>query len=131
MSDRWRMMWVAFAGVVVGAAGMGALLAQTAERPAFLVANIQSVKDQAVYDRYRAAVSATHAQVGGRFIVRGAEPVILDASLKPTGTIVIVAFPSMAKLREWWNSPSYGAIKGLRESGTVSQLYAVEGWPGA
>ena len=118
-------------GICVGAAGTTLLQAATEERAAYLVANIQSVKDQAQYDRYRKAVAATHAAYGGRFLVRGAMPVMLDNSPVPQGTIVIIRFPSMKNLQDWWNSPAYSAIRPLRESGTVSTLFAAEGLPGS
>lgn len=118
-------------GICAGAAGSQLLQAATEERAAYLYANIESVKDQAQYDRYRAAVAATHAAYGGRFLVRGATPVMLDNSPVPQGTVVIIRFPSMKNLQDWWNSPAYSAIRPLRESGTVSTLFAAEGLPGS
>jgi uncharacterized protein (DUF1330 family) len=115
-------------GMALGAAGVGALHAQSAP-PAFLVANIQAVKDQATYDKYRAAVAATQVAYGGRFLARGAKAVMLDASPTPQGTIVIISFPNMKALQEWWKSPEYSAIRPLREIATVSTIYAVEGLP--
>lgn len=56
-----------------------------------LAANIQSVKDQAQYDRYRGAVAGTQAPYDGKFLVRGAMPVMLGNSPIPQGTVVIAA----------------------------------------
>jgi uncharacterized protein (DUF1330 family) len=107
---------------------MGVLHAQTAP-PAYLVANIQAVKDQPTYDKYRAAVAGTQTPYGGRFLARGAKAVMLDASPQPQGTMVIISFPNMKNLQEWWKSDAYSAIRPLRENATVSTVYAVEGLP--
>jgi uncharacterized protein (DUF1330 family) len=114
---------------MLGAAGMNVLHAQTAAPPVYLVANIQSVNDEANYDKYRAAVAGTQTPFGGRFLARGAKAVALDKSPLPTGTMVIITFPSMKNLQDWWNSPGYSAIRPLRENATVSTVYAVEGLP--
>ena len=116
-------------GAALGAAVMGALHAQTATPRAYWIANIQEVKDEATYDNYRTAINSTLAPFGGHFIVRGAQPMILDRSPKPPGYIVVLEFPSMKNLRDWWNSPAYSAIRPIRERVTVGQGYAVEGVP--
>ncbi len=79
--------------------------------------------------QYQTQVGATQVPFGGRFLARGAKAVMLDNSAEPKGTIVIVAFPSMKNLRDWWSSPAYNAVRPIREANTVMQLYAVEGVP--
>lgn len=116
-------------GIAAGFAGMAAFAAQTAAPPAYYVGNVQEVKDADAYKVYAAGVAGTLTPFGGKFIVRGAEPVILDASRKPPGYIVVIAFPSMNNLRDWWNSPAYSAIRPIRERLTTGQNYAVEGVP--
>ena len=91
--------------------------------------NVQEVKDAEAYKAYAAKVPDTLAPFGGKFIVRGAEPVILDASRKPPGYIVVIQFPSMKALRDWWNSPVYSSVRPIRERLTTGQNYAVEGLP--
>jgi uncharacterized protein (DUF1330 family) len=129
MSSLYKLALAGLVGVVLGATGMDAIYAQTAVAPAFLVANIQDVKDQASYDKYRAAVVGTQMPYGARFLARGAKAVALDNSPLPQGTVSIIVYPSMKSLRDWWNSAGYSAIRPLRESATVGNLYAVEGLP--
>lgn len=129
-SSFWCAVW-GICGLIAGVVGTTLLSAATEERAAYLYANIESVTDQAQYDRYRAAVAATQAPYGGKFLVRGAMPVMLGSSPTPQGAVVIIRFPSMKNLQEWWNSPAYSAIRPLRESGTVSTLFAAEGLPGS
>ena len=129
MKAHWQFVLIGMCGVVVGAAGMAAFAAQTASAPAYYVGNVQEVKDAEAYRAYATKVPDTLTAFGGKFIVRGAEPVILDASKKPPGYIVVIQFPSMKNLRDWWNSPVYSSIRPIRERLTTGQNYAVEGLP--
>ena len=129
MGTAWRMTAAALAGMAIGAAGMAAFAAQTPAPPAYYVGNVQEVRDPEAYKAYATKVPNTLAPFGGKFIVRGAEPVILDASRKPPGYIVIIQFPSMKSMRDWWNSPAYSSIRPIRERLTSGQNYAVEGLP--
>jgi uncharacterized protein (DUF1330 family) len=119
----------AAAGIAIGAIGMAALAAQTTAPPAYYVGNVQEVRDPEAYKAYAGSVAGTLTPFGGKFIVRGAEPVILDASKKPPGYIVVIQFPSMKNLRDWWESPAYSTIRPTRERLTTGQNYAVEGVP--
>src|SRR5258705_13719047 len=106
MRSAYKMAFAGIAGIALGAACMAAFAAQ-ATLPAFYIANIQEVQDAQAYTAYTAKVVDTLTPYGGRFIVRGAEPVIVDASKKPPGYIVVIQFPSMKSLHDWWDSPTY------------------------
>jgi uncharacterized protein (DUF1330 family) len=116
-------------GIALGAACMAALAATVAQPPAYYVGNVQEVKDAEAYKAYASKVADTFAPFGGKFIVRGAEPVIVDASKKPPGYIVIIQFPSMKNFHDWWDSREYSTIRPIRERLTTGQNYAVEGVP--
>ena len=128
MGSQGKIALAALSGIVLGAAGM-AFAAGAAAPPAYYVGNVQEVKDAEAYKAYAGKVAGTLTPFGGNFIVRGAEPVILDASRKPPGYIVVIQFPSMKNLRDWWNSPAYSSIRPIRERLTTGQNYAVEGVP--
>jgi uncharacterized protein (DUF1330 family) len=129
MKSPYSVALAGFGGLALGAIGMAALAAQAAAPQAYYVANIQEVKDAQAYTAYTAKVVDTLTPYGGRVVVRGAEPVILDASKKPPGYIVVIQFPSMKNLRDWWDSPVYCGIRPIRERLTTGQAYAVEGLP--
>jgi uncharacterized protein (DUF1330 family) len=131
MQSKGKIALAGLTGLALGAAGMAAFAAQTVTAPAYYVGNVQEVRDAEVYKAYAAKVGDTLTPFGGTFIVRGAEPVILDASRKPPGYIVVIQFPSMKKLRAWWDSPVYSTIPPIRERLTTGQNYAVEGLPPA
>ena len=90
MGPTWKIVLTGLSGIVLGAAGMAALAAQTVAPPAYYVGNVHEVKDADAYKAYAGKVADTLMPFGGKFIVRGAEPVILDASRKPPGYIVII-----------------------------------------
>jgi uncharacterized protein (DUF1330 family) len=118
-------------GVLAGAAAMGILRAQgaSAAAPAYAIGNAEAVTDSAMLAKYGAAIGKTISDFGGHIIVGGAMAVRLDSSPLPKGVFVIVQFPSMQALQNWWNSPEYVAIRPYRERSTVSHLFALQGVP--
>jgi uncharacterized protein (DUF1330 family) len=129
MKTATKMSLMGALGLACGALAMQVLQAQTVSPPAYLVANIESIHDEAGFAQYRAAVVKTQAAFGGHALVRYGVPVSVDSSTLPQGTIVILQFPSMKALQAWWNSPAYAAIRPLREKSSVARLFAVEGLP--
>ena len=129
MGSTWKIALACLLGTALGAAGKAAFAAQTSAPLAYYVGNVQEVKDAEAYKAYAGKVADTLTPFGGKFIVRAAEPVILDASRKPPGYIVVIQFPSMKNLRDWWSSPVYSSIRPIRERLTTGQNYAVEGVP--
>jgi uncharacterized protein (DUF1330 family) len=114
-------------GALAAVSTMQVLQAQTATQPGYIVINIQSVSDQATFDKYRSMASKSRGPFGGHPIVAHAKPVALDSSALPQGEILIFQFPSMKAAQDWWHSPEYAAAQVLREKSTVSTAYAVEG----
>ena len=124
-----KMALVGAFGIVAGAAAMGVLRAETAAAPAYLIVNIEEVKNDVAWRQYRNATPATEAAFGGRALVRAAKPIMIDSSPLPKGTWVVLQFPSVKSLKDWWNSPAYSALRPLRENSTVGRLFALEGVP--
>jgi uncharacterized protein (DUF1330 family) len=129
MRIAFKISLVGALGFLAGASAVQVLHAQTAGAPAYLVVNIESVNDAATFAQYREAATKSFAPYGGHRLVRDATPVPLDSSILPEGKIVILQFPSMKALQDWWNSPAYTAVRPLREKSTVARLFAVEGLP--
>ena len=84
------------------------------------------VNDPEVYERYKAAVPATLAAYGGRFLVRGGQAERLEGEWEPK-RIVIVEFESVEKAKAWWNSQEYAEPKQLRQSASHANMVLVEG----
>jgi uncharacterized protein (DUF1330 family) len=92
---------------------------------AYLIADIR-VTDPEGYEEYRNRISAVIAFHGGKYVVRGGRGVLLEGDGEP-GRTVILEFPSMAKLRAFYDSSDYAALKDLRKRSATSRIFAVEG----
>ena len=96
--------------------------------PAYLVVRLE-VTD---WDRYREYTKATPEVVtryGGKFLVRGGQILTLEG--KPeTRRLVVIEFPSLQRIQDFFNSPDYSKVKQLREGAAVAQFLAVEGFTG-
>ena len=92
---------------------------------AYLIADVL-VHDIAGYDDYRRGVPDALKPYGGRYLARAGETVMLEGSPPPNRSVVI-EFPSLQKLQEFWNSPEYQPLRALRERTATSRIYAVDG----
>jgi uncharacterized protein (DUF1330 family) len=130
MTAVYRMVLVAACDVVVGVFAMGVLHGQAppAPPPAYLISNAEAITDTAMLARYGAAVGKTIAAFDGQVIAAGSA-VGLDSSPPPKGAFVLIRFPSMKALQDWWNSPAYSAIRPLREKSTIGRMYVLQGLP--
>ncbi len=92
---------------------------------AYLVADIE-ITDAEGYQEYRRTVGASIAAFGGRFLARGGVVEVLEGDWSPK-RLVIVEFPSMERLRAWYDSPEYAPALALRKRTSVSGLVMTEG----
>jgi uncharacterized protein (DUF1330 family) len=92
---------------------------------AYLIADIQ-VTDPAAFERYRQAVPATIAAYGGRYLARGGRTEVLEGDWQPR-RVVILEFPTLARLHEWYGSPDYLPLLALRQASTTSRVVITEG----
>ena len=127
MSVKLKLVGLAVASMVVGLIGGTFLHAQTAVPPAYLVAQVQ-VTDPDTFKQYLAALPGTMAPYKVRTLAR-TNPVALDSSTPPAGSLAVLAFNSMEDVKAWWNSPAYQAIIPLREKSAKTRIYAVQGMP--
>jgi uncharacterized protein (DUF1330 family) len=95
--------------------------------PAYLIADIE-VQDPQQYERYKLDAAETIARFGGRYLARGGTTEMLEGKWNPK-RLVILEFPSMARLREWYASPAYQPLIALRQRTTSSSLVITEGLP--
>lgn len=94
--------------------------------PAYVIVETD-IHDPEQYARYQAAVPASLAAHGGRFIVRGGEMAVLEGDWQPK-RIVAVEFPDLAAAQRWYQSPEYAEAKRLREGAGTLKMVAVEGY---
>ncbi len=84
------------------------------------------VTDATGFEEYRRAVPSVNAKYGGRFLVRGGTVEALEGQWKPK-RLTVVEFPSAARAKEFYNSPEYQQIIGLRLKAARTNLVLVEG----
>ncbi|HEV2673993.1 MAG TPA: DUF1330 domain-containing protein [Aliidongia sp.] len=92
---------------------------------AYVVSELE-VRDPAAFERYRTLAAASIAQYGGRYLVRGGALEAAEGG-PPPASVVIVEFPDMLLLRQWYASPEYAAALAFRDAGLSRRLMFVEG----
>ena len=92
---------------------------------AYLIAEIE-VTDPETYEEYRGQVAPTVERHGGRFMVRGGAVHELEGEWTAK-RMVVIEFPDMASLREWYHSEEYERLKRIRQSSSTATVLAVEG----
>ena len=92
---------------------------------AYLIADIE-VTDTVNYESYRPLASAAVAQFGGKFLSRGGKVESVEGGWDPK-RLVILEFPSMQRLREFYDSPEYQKALAVRLRYSKGKLIFVEG----
>ena len=93
--------------------------------PAYVLAHID-VTDPEHYKDYVRMVPSSIAQYGGRFLVRGPQPEILEGTWAPK-RLVLIEFPTVEQARRWWASPEYAPAKAKRHATSTGDLIILEG----
>ena len=126
MKTNLKLALAVLAGVLIGIAGAKVIHAQQPKAPpAYVIAEVE-VTDPATMQKYVDKISETLAPFNHHYVVRGHKIQALEGE-PPKGGIVIIAFDSAEKAREWYDSPAYEAIKPIRQSAAKSRLFIVEG----
>jgi uncharacterized protein (DUF1330 family) len=99
--------------------------AAEANMPAYFVAELDTT-NQAGMEPYRAAVPATIAQYGGRYLTRGVATELIEGGPEPK-RVVILEFADTAAVKRWYNSPEYQKILPMRLDYSTGRAFIVEG----
>ena len=97
--------------------------------PAYVISELE-VRDAAGIETYRTLAAKSIAQYGGRYLVRGGTASTAEGG-PPPKNIIVVEFPSMERLREWYASPEYAQALKVRQTALDRRLMFVEGVPPA
>jgi len=92
---------------------------------AYVISELE-VLDPVAIETYRTLAARSIAQYGGRYLVRGGAAEAAEGG-PPPKNIVVVEFPSMARLREWYASPEYAEALKVRRTALDRRLIFVEG----
>jgi uncharacterized protein (DUF1330 family) len=125
MKTNHKLALAVLAGVSLGVGGARAIHGQQAKAPpAYVIAEVE-VTDPATFQKYAEKAPETVVPFNGRYLVRGGKIQAVEGEAPKR--IVVIAFESAEKAREWEDSPAYGAIKPIRQSAAKSRIYIVEG----
>ena len=92
---------------------------------AYVISEVD-VRDAGGFEAYRTIAAKAIAQYGGRYLVRGGATDLAEGGPSPK-TIIVVEFPSMERLREWYASPEYAEALEIRQTALDRRLVFVEG----
>jgi uncharacterized protein (DUF1330 family) len=90
---------------------------------AYLIAQIEW-HDPKIQAEYRGLLGPTLEKYAGRTIYAG-EPTVLEGSW-PLPRAVVVEFPTMRALNEWYHSDEYAPLLELRKRGATANVIAIE-----
>ena len=93
--------------------------------PAYFVAELE-VTNVTGFEPYRAAVPATIAQYGGRYLTRGGAVELIEGGPEPK-RVVILEFADTAAVKRWYDSPEYQKILPIRLNNSTGRAFIVEG----
>ena len=93
--------------------------------PAYFVVELD-VPNPTEMEPYRAAVPATLAQYGGRYLTRGGSTELIEGGPEPK-RIVILEFADTAAVKRWYDSPEYQKILPIRLATSTGRAFIVEG----
>jgi uncharacterized protein (DUF1330 family) len=126
MKTNYKLALAVLAGVSIGVAGAKAIQAQQVKAPpAYVISEVDALQVTPALREYGQKVDGTLAPFNHHFIVAGGKTQALEGD--PPKGIVVIAFDSAEKAREWYDSPAYQAIVPLRQSATKGRLFIVEG----
>ncbi len=92
---------------------------------AYIIAFVE-ILDEGKFREYQAVASETFAAHGAKFLVRGADHVVLEGP-EEERTCVIVEFPSVEQATQFWKSSEYTAAIKLREGAAKMQAILLDG----
>jgi uncharacterized protein (DUF1330 family) len=126
MKANRKLALAVLAGFSIGVAGAEAIHAQQVKTPPGYVIAEVDVTDLATMQKYGEKVPETLASFNHQYLVRSSKIQTLEGE-PPKGGIVVIAFDSAEKAREWYDSPAYAAIRPIRQSAAKSRTFIVEG----
>ena len=92
---------------------------------AYLVLDLE-ITDAAGFMPYVAAIPAHIERHGGRYIVRGVQPTLMEGDWTPE-RLVIIEFPERANAEAFLADPDIQDLFKVRHATTISKLLLAEG----
>jgi uncharacterized protein (DUF1330 family) len=126
MKTNYKVALASLAGLLIGVAADKTIHAQQVKTPpGYVIAEVE-VTDPATMQKYGEKVPETLAPFNHRYVVLSSKIQALEGE-PPKGGVVVIAFDSVEKAREWYDSPAYAAVRPIRQSAAKSRIFIVEG----
>lgn len=93
---------------------------------AYVISEVEML-DETQGQRYRDLAAASIAAHGGRYLVRGANPEVPEGTWPAAQRVVVVEFPTMRALHDWYGSDDYAEALAVRQTALDRRLLFVEG----
>lgn len=87
----------------------------------YIVAELTVINPGPAFEAYRTKVLDTVEAFGGRFLVRGGNPKVVEGD-EPAGRVIILEFDGPDRAMQWYNSANYQAILPLRLRNATGQV---------
>ncbi|SCB47817.1 DUF1330 domain-containing protein [Rhizobium multihospitium] len=93
--------------------------------PPYIISDV-TVRDAEAFQIYGSRATASIAQHGGRYLVRGGPIEQLEGGRSPQA-IVIVEFPDIERAKAWYCSPEYALALEVRDQALSRNPILVDG----
>jgi len=95
--------------------------------PAYVIINVDVLDEEAGL-AYAHVAQKSILSHGGRYLIAGPTPEPVEGTWD-SSRIVVVEFPDMDRIREWYDSPEYQRARKIREDKVTVGVLFVEGAP--
>ncbi|MDT0549828.1 MULTISPECIES: DUF1330 domain-containing protein [Streptomyces] len=95
--------------------------------PAYVIVNVDVLDEEAGL-AYAPVAQRSILEHGGRYLVAGATPQAVEG-VWDSSRFVVLEFPDMDRIREWYDSPEYRRAREIREGGVRVAMLFAEGAP--
>lgn len=85
------------------------------------------ILDEVQGQRYRELAQESIARRGGRYIVRGATPTVLEGTFDESRRLVVVEFPDRETAEGWYTSTDYAEALKVSRTALQRRLLLVDG----
>jgi uncharacterized protein (DUF1330 family) len=126
MKTNPKPIFVLLVGVLAGIiSGLSIRGQQVKTPPGYLITEAE-ITDPAALRTYGDQLAETLAPFNHRYVVRTSKIQALEGDA-PKSRVVIIAFDSVEKAREWYDSPAYAALRPIRQKAAKARIFIVEG----
>ncbi|WP_171162049.1 DUF1330 domain-containing protein [Streptomyces sp. I05A-00742] len=87
------------------------------------------VLDEEEAGRYHRAAEPSIRAHGGRYLVKGETPEAVEGAW-PSSRLIVIEFPDMDRVRQWYGSPEYTRAREIRRTAVRLRMVFAEGAAG-